>query len=105
MNNEEYGDGLGCCSCDGESGELSGTLTCADKKYVFTKREQRVLGKIREASLRARVVKDELRKLGPGEPGHSEALLELEQLRHLRAELEQERVAAAEERMRLLGHL
>lgn len=78
-------------------------LTCADKKNIFTRREQEVLERIREASLRAVALKDEISRAD--ERGREAALLELERLRLLRAELEQERVAASDERMRLLGHL
>jgi hypothetical protein len=78
-------------------------LTCADKKNIFTRREQEVLGRIREASLRASVLKDEMRRTD--ERGREAAMLELERLRLIRAELEKERLAASEERMRLLGHL
>jgi len=39
------------------------------------------------------------------EPGREAAQLELNRLRLTRAELEKERLAASEERMRLLGHL
>ncbi len=77
-------------------------LTCADKKNIFTRREQEVLEKIREASRRAETIKSEISRAD--EPGRQAALLELEQLRHLRAELEVERLAASEERMRMLGH-
>jgi hypothetical protein len=78
-------------------------LTCADKKNIFTRREQEVLDRIREASRRASALKDEIKRSDA--KGREEALLELEQLRQTRAELEKERLAASEERMRLLGHL
>jgi uncharacterized protein involved in exopolysaccharide biosynthesis len=93
----------GCCACDSQSEELAGYTTCADKKYVFTKREQEVLEKIRAASMRARAIKDQIR--GLDQSSQEESLRELDQLRKMRAELERERVAAAEERMRLLGHV
>jgi len=78
-------------------------LTCADKKNIFTRREQEVLDRIREVSLRAGALKDEIKRSDG--PEREEALLELERLRQARAELEKERLAAWEERMRLLGHL
>jgi hypothetical protein len=77
-------------------------LTCADKKNIFTRREQEVLEKIRQASLRASALKDEIGR--SDEHGRQAALQELERLRRLRTELEQERLAASEERMRMLGH-
>ena len=94
---------LGCCACDDNLMDSSMGLTCADKKNIFTAREERVLNKIRESSLRAGALKDKIK--GSDERGRESALFELELLRKLRAELEQERLAAAEERMRLLGHL
>lgn len=92
-----------CCTHEGES--LSGAYGCEDKKYVFTPREQEVLGKIREAASRARSIKEELRNMGPDDARREQVLHDLEQLRKTRAELEEERIAAAEERMRMLGHI
>jgi hypothetical protein len=106
--NEEKEEYLGCCACADEPAEVIGSISCADKKNVFTRREQNVLGKIREASLRARAIKEEIRKLSGRESSGvllEEARGELEQLRRVRDELEAERIAAAEERMRMLGHL
>ena len=102
MNNYPVEGNLGCCACDEKSMEPAAGLTCADKKNIFTRREQEVLEKIRQASLRASALKKEIRRTdGRGK----EAAEELERLRRLRAELEQERLAASEERMRMLGHL
>ena len=103
MKNDQFDEGLGCCACEEKTIEPSSGLTCADKKNIFTKREQEVLDKIREASLRAGVLKEEISRMD--ERGREAALLELERLRLTRAELEKERLAASEERMRLLGHL
>jgi hypothetical protein len=103
MNTEQSNEGLGCCACNEETIRSSTGLTCADKKNIFTKREHEVLDKIREASLRASVLKEEISR--SDERGREAALLELERLRQTRAELEEERLAASEERMRLLGHL
>jgi len=103
MTNDQSGEGLGCCACSEKSTELTNGLSCADKKNIFTRREIEILDKIREASLRAGALKDEISRTEGGE--HDAALLELERLRHIRAELEKERLAASEERMRLLGHL
>ena len=103
MKKDQFDEGLGCCACDEETISPSTGLTCADKKNIFTKREQEVLDKIREASLCAGVLKEEISRMD--ECGREAALLELERLRLLRAELEKERLAASEERMRLLGHL
>ncbi len=103
MNKDQSDEGLGCCACEEETIGPSTGLTCADKKNIFTRREQEVLGKIREASRRASALKDEISRTD--DRGRQAALLELERLRQLRAELEQERLAASEERMHLLGHL
>ncbi|HIJ69690.1 MAG TPA: hypothetical protein HPP81_08200 [Deltaproteobacteria bacterium] len=103
MKNDHFDEGPGCCPCDEKTIEPSSGFTCADKENIFTKREQEVLDKIREASLRAGVLKEEISRLD--ERGREAALLELERLRLTRAELEKERLAASEERMRLLGHL
>jgi hypothetical protein len=91
---------LGCCACGADTVETFTGLTCEDKKRIFTRREQDVLAKIRESSLRAGA----LRKAIDRENGQA-ARLELENLRLMRAELEKERLAARDERMRLLGHL
>jgi hypothetical protein len=99
---------LGCCACADGSPELIGGTSCADKQNVFTRREQSVLGKIREASLRARALKERIRYLTRSESSPvllQEALDELDSLRRTRDDLETERIAAAEERMRMLGHL
>ena len=102
MVTNPFKESLGCCSCDDKTAGLSPGLTCADKMNIFTRREQEVLEKIRQASLRASALKKEIRRTdGRGK----EAAEELERLRRLRAELEQERLAASEERMRMLGHL
>ena len=57
MKNDLFDEGLGCCACEGNTIEPSSGLTCADKKNIFTRREQEVLDKIREASRRAGVSK------------------------------------------------
>ncbi|NLI31408.1 MAG: hypothetical protein GX422_01320 [Deltaproteobacteria bacterium] len=82
---------------------------CEERKAIFTPREQTVLQRIREASLRARTIKKELNLYDPtgstDVSARNRALEELETLRRVRGDLEKERIAAAEERMRLLGHL
>jgi hypothetical protein len=103
MEKDEADEGPGCGACDEKSMEPAAGLTCADKKNIFTRREQEILDRIREASRRAGELKAKIRRAD----GHAReaALLELEHLRTIRAELEKERLAAAEERMHLLGHL
>lgn len=99
----------GCCLTDELFAPGSEEFySCQDRQAVFTKREQRVLKRIREAGLQARNIKRQLTELKPDQAGYHELKekleKELEELRRVRAELETERVAAAEERMRLLGH-
>lgn len=103
MEKEKSAEVLGCCACEDKGEETFSGLTCADKKNIFTKREQEVLARIRETSLRAGVLKEKISR--ENEPGRHAARLELDNLRLMRAELEKERLAASEERMRLLGHL
>lgn len=91
-----------CCNCVPE--QEASTYTCEDRKLVFSKREQEVLKKIREASLKAREVKERIRLSFYIEERRA-AEKELDELRALRRELEAERIEAADERMRLLGHL
>ena len=47
MNNYPSDGDLGCCACDEKYMEPAAGLTCADKKNIFTRREQEVLDKIR----------------------------------------------------------
>lgn len=103
MEKERYEEILGCCACEDKIEKTFSGLTCADKKNIFTRREQEVLARIRESSLRAGALKKEIN--GYDEHGRQSARLELENLRLMRAELEKERLAAREERMHLLGHL
>jgi hypothetical protein len=94
----------GCCLTADEQG---GSYTCADRSKIFTFREQDVLSRIRAASDRARSLKREIERLKahPGEREDMERVLaELAGLRRERVGLEEERQAAAEERMRELGH-
>lgn len=103
MEKERSAEAPGCCACEDTIDQTFSGLTCADKKNIFTRREQEVLARIRESSLRASALKEKINR--EDEPGRQAARLELENLRLLRAELERERLAASEERMRLLGHL
>jgi TolA-binding protein len=95
------------CGCCHVGMDTSGETTCAERSRIFTDREMEVLLRIREHRERAQ----ELRKQIGQSNGHPEslslrksALEELDRLRSERALLEEERLAAAEERMRLLGH-
>jgi hypothetical protein len=104
LNNVDTG-ACGCCHMIGDTGLES---SCSERSKVFTSREMEVLGKIRDYSGRAREVKRVIEQIN----GHSEslslkksALDELDRLRAERSLLEEERLAAAEERMRWLGHV
>lgn len=99
------GGGCGCCHLSSDGGT---SYSCADRSRIFTPRELEVLQRIREYSGRARDVKREIENLGGSYESltlKKTALDELERLRAERSLLETERIAAAEERMRLLGHL
>lgn len=110
IHDETKGNGsCDCCMVPDSSG-IQGLepYGCAERKAIFTYREQRVLKSIREISLKARDLKSGIKFLKEGgmqdETSRAEILSELERLRALRDELEKERLAAAHERMVLLGH-
>lgn len=102
-------DDCGCCQTadrdrDG-GGEVYG---CHEKSTVLTTREEEILKRIRELSLKAQGIKAKMKQLDADGAVDEEAKTalreELASLRQRRSELETERMAAAEERMRLLGH-
>lgn len=102
--------GCDCCLTGTDEPDGSGEpYGCHERKTVFTYREERVLKRILEARERAKALKERIPALTEaGSSGSTEkerVLRELENLRMLRQELEAERLAAAEERMRLLGHI
>ncbi|MCU0588899.1 MAG: hypothetical protein MUF52_12180 [Syntrophobacteraceae bacterium] len=94
----------GCCHMNTDS---AGGDSCADRSKVFTERELAVLHRIRDYGERAKEIRRSIERMN----GHSESLTlkktaldELDRLRFERAALEEERLAAAQERMRWLGH-
>lgn len=97
----------GCCHFDSDS-ETS-TFGCEGRSAIFTLREQKVLGQIREAGEKARFLKKQIRQLAvegfTRAADYNGAVEELDHLRRLRVSLDDERVEAREERMRLLGHI
>ena len=103
MGKEPSEEILGCCACEDKTEDTFPGLTCADKKRIFTRREQEVLARIRESSFRARALQSEINR--EDEHRRQNARFELDNLRLMRAELEKERLDAWEERMRMLGHL
>jgi hypothetical protein len=102
-------DDCGCCQTSAVDRDENGSVYgCHEKSTVITQREEVVLKQIRELGLRAKSLKDQLRQFEGAQSvdvqEKKRLLEELEDLRRLRSELELERTAAAEERMRLLGH-
>ena len=102
----------GCDGCCIPSGVSTDPYTCVERRTVFTHREDRVFEKIRDARKAAQDVKRRLKAFEACSSTSTEhmerkaaAEEELGALRKLRSQLEEERLAAAEERMRLLGHL
>ena len=97
----------GCCHFSTDSDE--GLYGCSDRSTVLTLREQEVLEQIRATGERAREIKKKLRQStleGRLESSSQDGFFEeLENLRNMRIALEEERITAADERMRLLGHL
>jgi hypothetical protein len=95
------------CGCCQVSEDKAGGWSCEERSKIFTAREMDILQRIREHGERAKELKVRIEKMN----GHTESLTlkksaldELERLRSERALLEEERLAAAEERMRLLGY-
>lgn len=99
-------DDCSCCRLSTDEGEER--FECSERLQIFTREEQQILKDIREVGRRARVLKAQIQQSLAESPGGSPAndtmQKELAGLRRLRAELERARVAAAEERMRRLGH-
>jgi hypothetical protein len=99
----------GCCETGDLTKEESGQIYgCHEKSTVLTHREEEVLKRIRELGLEAKALRAELKRLEETEPVDLQAkqrvMEELESLRRMRSALDSERIAAADERMRLLGH-
>ena len=103
MKIDRSDEGLLCSACKEKSTDAAAGLRCADRKNIFTRREQKVLDRILQASLRAGALKAEINRTDGR--AREAALPELERLRPVRAEFEKERLAPSQERVRLLGHL
>jgi hypothetical protein len=98
-----------CCQTDDIAEDGHGEVYgCREKNTVLTNREEEVLKQIREISLKAKSIKDQMKHIdttgAADEAARSRLGEELASLRQHRSQLESERIAAAEERMRLLGH-
>ncbi|MCU0574690.1 MAG: hypothetical protein MUC41_17095 [Syntrophobacteraceae bacterium] len=95
------------CGCCHMNTDVTVEDSCSARSRIFTERELDVLRRIREHGERAKDLRMRIERVN----GHSESLTlkksaldELERLRLERAALEDERLAAAHERMRWLGH-
>jgi hypothetical protein len=102
-------DDCGCCQTTDTEPDATGKgYGCHEKSTVLTHREEAVLKRIRQLGLEAKVLKDRIKDFEKTQSvdlkEKQSVMEELENLRRLRSELEVERIAAAEERMRLLGH-
>lgn len=98
---------VSCDCCQTIPNEPAAGYDCAARRTVFTPREEEVLSSIRKLGDEARETKKHIERLAAGQKDsreYREALNRFENLRRRRAELEEERIAAADERMRLLGH-
>jgi chorismate mutase len=99
----------GCCETNDRLKDESGkAYGCHERSTVFTRREEEILKRLRELGPKAKIIKEQIKLLEKAgsvdlEAKHR-AMEELESLRQLRLQLDAERIAAAEERMRLLGH-
>jgi hypothetical protein len=98
-----------CCqTSDLAKDGLGEAYGCREKNTVLTHREEEVLKQIREISLEAKSIKEQMKRIDAAgaadEAARSRLGEELASLRQHRSQLESERIAAAEERMRLLGH-
>lgn len=96
------------CGCGELEAQAQGATTCGGGITIPTLEEQHVLAQIRQLQQEAQRVKQSIRRLEslPGAPEASLADLreQLRALRQRRGELEDRRIRAAHERMRLLGH-
>lgn len=99
-------DEQGCPAPVDGSGRL---YTCKERLSVLTRREEDVLREIRTVQEEAAAIKRRLQEMRQG--GLRDEVLEaqwerrLDELRARRKVLEKERDEAAQERMRLLGHV
>ena len=103
------GDDCGCCHTVAPDRDGQGDgYGCHQKITVFTNREATIIRQIRELSRQAQGIKAKLQQLNadsdPDEAARAAFEEELANLRQRRSALEVERIAAAEERMRILGH-
>lgn len=102
---EHHPDG---CGCEELSEQRQEPTTCSGTISVPTLEEQYVLTQIREIQEEAHRTKEAIRQLEsmpePSPTSLADLHNRLQVLRQQRADLEDQRVRAAHERMRLLGH-
>jgi hypothetical protein len=113
MSKEDHGADNhleGCeCGCGEVGAQGHEPRTCTGSLTIPTLEEQYILGQIRSAQEDARRIKETLAQLetqaNPPESSIGDLRDQLRVLRQRRADLEAQRVRAAHERMRLLGHV
>jgi len=98
------------CQCDAAgSVKAEESTTCDALRDIITEEEQRILDRIRVIHQQAQNLKEEIQRLAGDVSGNQEAVVKLrqalEKLKKEREELEGQRIAAAHERMRRLGHV
>jgi hypothetical protein len=96
------------CGCDELEAQAQGATNCGGSITIPTLEEQHVLAQIRQLQQEALHVKQSIRRLenlpGAPEPSLADLREQLRVLRQRRSDLEDRRIRAAHERMRLLGH-
>jgi hypothetical protein len=98
-------NGCGCCGTSPR--EEPNALGCSGGDTVLTLEEQHILGRIRAIQQEAQQLKEAIRKLESADARHPDLTMlrqSLEALRTEREVLEERRILAARERMRILGH-
>lgn len=97
------------CECCQLSADMTEAFGCSERAKIFTLREQEILNNIRQLGQKARELKEQIQQ-SAGDASLDPLAVrklraDLENLRQVREDLEKQRVAAADERMRLLGHI
>jgi hypothetical protein len=98
------------CQCDvAGSVKAEESTTCDALRDIITEEEQRILDRIRAIHQQAQNLKEAIQRLAEDASGNQEAVGKLRQalgkLKKEREELEEQRIGAAHERMRRLGHV
>jgi hypothetical protein len=104
---EAAGQPVVCGCCTTEPAEQSDATGCAAGQTVLTVEEQHILARIREIQQEAQHLKEAMRgpqSAGGEHPDRAKMERDLDALRRERTLLEDRRILAARERMRMLGH-